>query len=101
MKTSKIFRAAKAQLWDGEGHWLARKKDRFVCYAILEHPNISNRDKYRARHIVESLLGRHETLEDWLSAKHRIHAYEDLCKMQETRQAWLDHLIAHYESLGD
>jgi hypothetical protein len=100
MKTSKIFRAAKAQLWDGEGHWLARKKDRFVCHAI-DASNARDRDKLKAKRIVDDLLGEHETWENWLFSNHQIKAYQDMPRAQETRRAWLDHLIEHYESLGD
>jgi hypothetical protein len=101
MKTSKIFRAAKAQLWGGDGHCFASSKNRFICNAIREAPKVGDGDKRKAINIVENLLGRHETLEAWLSAEHRIRAYKDYPQMQETRRAWLNHLIEHYESIGD
>ena len=101
MKTSKVFKAAKKRLWDGEGHWLKSGKNRFVCHAIWEDPDVRAEDKRKAMNIVENLLGPHETLEDWLFAKHQIRAYQDKHQAQETRQAWLNHLINHYESIGD
>jgi len=101
MKTSKVFKAAKEQLWDGEGNWFESGKERFVCVAILEAPNIRVMDKRKARYIVQCLLGGHESLEGWLNATHQIRAYDERCKAQITRHAWLDHLINHYESIGD
>jgi len=101
MKTSKVFKAAKKGLWNGEGNWFAIDKNRFICCSIWESPNICEEDKLKALNIVAHLLGRHETLEAWLFAKHQIRAYKDYPQAQETRRAWLDHLIAHYESIGD
>jgi len=100
MKTSKVFKAAKAQLWDGEGDWCRTDKEKFICIAIWGTPNIRDGDKIKARRIVENLLGGHDTLEGWLSATHQIKAYNDRPKIQQTRRAWLDHLINHYESIG-
>jgi len=101
MKTSKVFKAATQHLWNGEGDWFASGKERFICHAILDAPKVSDRDKYRARRIVEDLLGPHESLEGWLLSNHQIRAYQAPVKTQETRRAWLDHLINHYESIGD
>lgn len=101
MKTSKVFQTAKKRLWDGEGDWCRTDKEKFICIAIWETPNIPDRDKIKARRIVENLLGGHDTLEGWLSETHQIRAYNDAQKTQQTRRAWLDHLIAHYKRIGD
>ena len=102
MKTSKVFKVAKKKLWDGVVDLRPTNKERFICNAITFSPNIPSEDRKRARGIVNSLLGKHGTLEDWLRANHKIHfTRDDSERRQLTRRAWLDHLIAYYESIGD
>lgn len=101
MKTSKVFKAAKKGLWNGKSDWFATGKNRFICGSIWQAPNICAEDKRKAINIVAHLLGKFETLEGWLLSNHQISAYQDQPKAQETRRAWLDHLINHYESIGD
>jgi hypothetical protein len=101
MKTSAVFKLAKQHLWDGVGYQWDSPKEKFICVAICWKTRCSNKDQERTTKIIQRLLGRHESLEAWLLAKHRINSTTDQVKLQQTRQAWLDHLIAHYESLGD
>ena len=100
MKTSDIFRAAKLQLWDGEGSYVVGIKERYVCNTIRFHSKLSNKEKQKAINIVTKLLAPHDTLENWLLVVHGI-ACNDRLKYQQTRRAWLNHLIKHYEKLGD
>lgn len=101
MKTSEVFKRAKAKLQ------VAKKsegKERFICYA-LNRTEASNHDIQMAKNIVRDLLCGCVTLESWLSAKHGVkqncYTLAGTKKMQATRHAWLDHLIEHYEAKGD
>jgi hypothetical protein len=69
----------------------------------------SSEDVAFAKSVIKNLLGRQITLEDWLLRNGHV-KHSDLygktqffnrAKMQATRHAWLDHLIQHYESIGD
>ena len=101
MKTSEVFKLAKQHLWDGIGNQIDSSKEKFICVAICWRTKCSSEDQEKTTKIIQKLLGRYETLEEWLLRKHRINANTDPIKLQETRQAWLDHLIAHYKSIGD
>lgn len=100
MKMSEIFREAKTKLHKGRR---VGGKERYICYAIsrIKAPHADIR---RAKWIVQSLLHPHLSLEGWLTRTQGVNtAYsnEGNAKMQVTRQAWLDHLIEHYEAQGD
>lgn len=51
--------------------------------------------------IISNLLRPYIYLETWLWAEHGIESAYNIRKLQATRRAWLDHLVAHYESKGD
>lgn len=103
MKTSEALRLAKAELWDGRPS-MGPVRKRFICHAA---------DEAGVAHIVRPLLAGlldgHATLEGWLTAHHprRTRARGGFFDPglsrtgHRTRHAWLDHLIAHYESKGD
>lgn len=59
------------------------------------------KDKEKAKSIIMKLLDNHYTFGGWL--EHEKGITNDRCgeKVQETRHAWLDHLIEHYKSIGD
>jgi len=102
MKTSEIFKAAKKHLWSGAGELNGQSKERYICHAIYWRVTGCSIDKvHHAKKIIALLLEGHYTLDDWLWANHKINGGDDRRKLQRTRQAWLDHLIAHYESIGD
>lgn len=97
MKTSQVFIRAKNFLSTGSNE---KGKTEYICYAI-EKTRCSVGDKEKARKIIEELLGDYLTLGSWLAAEKGIWNDRTGVKVQETRHAWLDHLIAHYESIGD
>lgn len=112
MKTSEVFRAAKKHLWTGVGR--RGIKAQFVCQALNRswaRGYVTFGDARLAEKIIDKLLGRHCALEDWLIAKGgvpfnylyspRSEKRRNRQKLQATRHAWLDHLIQHYESIGD
>ena len=99
MKTIEVFRAAKKRLWDGVSNY-AEPGTRYLCYAISLSDGRSLGDKKRGIKIVQGLLHPHTTMENWLDAK-GFDPYNNTKKVQETRHAWVDHLIEHYESIGD
>lgn len=100
MKTSKVFKIAKERL--------ANKEHSYICYALhaaLADGAITRRDHDRNVRIIEKLLGEdNHTLGRWLIAHKKIvwwQHHRGTQKIHETRLAWLDHLIAHYEAKGD
>ena len=94
MKTSTAFRLAKASLWDGEGDIDTMRE--FVC--IAAGPGKAGRV---VKTIIRDLIAPCITLEGWLSDRVEENVYGNPRRMQITRHAWLDHLISHYESIGD
>lgn len=102
MKTSEALKRTKENLWDGDGDHpcvCTRKgKAAPICYAAA----IAGKDVYDiVQPIISRLLGGSALLGEWLWRHHRINTYGLPKQYQATRHAWLDHLIAHYESLGD
>ena len=97
MRTSQVFIRAKKFLSTGTG---SRGKTEYICYAIDE-TRCSVGDKEKAKDIIMELLDGCLTLGSWLDHKKEIENDRRGEKVQETRHAWLDHLIEHYESIGD
>ena len=86
-------------------------KREFICHAIEYAAHIAcvitHDDCLKAKQIISKRLGRHETLQDWVSASRRAGAgiaqavrsdtYSNAGrKMQRTRLAWLDSMIAEF-----
>ena len=112
MKTSKVFAIVKRYVnttYEGIG-------ENFICYAIERARGnrlISAADFNRAIGIISDRLDDHGTLERWLMSYHNIQIVQRQgcgCKkvyieyrnrMQVTRHAWLDSLIAEFQSKGD
>lgn len=95
MKTSTAFKRTKAQLWDGKGKL---QRGSAVCYAAIQ----AGDDVYDiVSPIIQQLLGGCSYLGSWLRHYHGINVGPDIRRYQLTRHAWVDHLIAHYESIGD
>lgn len=100
MKTSKALRLVKRKLWDGREP--LNGKFGHLCTAAADALPAQERDK--VKRIFMQALHPCSTLESWLFNFHGICCW-DLpdchLRMQITRHAWIDHLIEHYESLGD
>ena len=103
MKTSEAFKIAKTHLWDGRGRDNPRKMWICVCISIAaQEKKIPLKDANRCRGIISALLGNYCTLSSWLMREHDIeNPHANKVKLQATRAAWLDHLIDHYQSIGD
>ena len=97
MKTSQVFIRAKNNLYTGHG---SKGKTEYICYAI-EKTRCSEVDKVRTTEIIMGGLSGWVTLGSWLENEKGIENDRHGVKLQETRHAWLDHLIEHYESIGD
>ena len=117
MKLSQIFRLTKDRLWDGQ---VPKTGSPYICDTIKHlsskwNMDIPIDDGARARAAVAALLDGEFGLCDWLLKRgfvtleenrsirdsERMAGTEVMVKLQATRHAWLDHLIAHYEALGD
>ena len=97
MKTSQVFIRAKKLLSTGLND---KGKPEYICYAI-EKARCSEVDKARATEIIMAGLSGYVTFGSWLEHEKGIENDRHGPKLQETRHAWLDHLIEHYESIGD
>lgn len=104
MKTSEALRSVLPFLWNGKGKYPSERgkyyqSERFLCQAAMS-AGYDVRSKVQP--ILLGLLEGTETLESWLREKYSIYwTIKDLPKLQTTRKAWVEHLIVHYESIGD
>jgi len=96
MKTSEVFKRAKKLLSTGDN----MGKTDYVCYAI-DRTKCPFSDKEKAKAIVMKLLDGNYTFGGWLENAKGIENDRYGTKIQETRHAWLDHLITHYSNIGD
>lgn len=99
MKTSQVFIRAKKFLSTGPTDY-GNRKTQYICYAIDE-TRCSDTDKEKAKDIIMELLDGCQTFGMWLEHAKGIANNRHGEKVQETRHAWLDHLIEHYKSIGD
>lgn len=97
MKTSQVFTRAKKLLSTGPADY---GKTEYICYAI-DRTRSYERDKQKAKDIIMELLDGWQTFGSWLEREKGIENSRTGAKIQETRHAWLDHLIEHYESIGE
>lgn len=97
MKTSEVFKRAKNNLYTGHG---SKGKTEYICSAIAL-TRCSVGDKERTTDIIMNLLDGCVTFGIWLKFKKGIENDRIGAKVQETRHAWLDHLITHYSNIGD
>jgi hypothetical protein len=111
MKTSEVFKQTKQHLAETcEETGTCTRKVKFICTAIAiaagRSKHVTEADVERCGEIVGSRLEGTYTLEGWLVDKSCIPDYE-LCdrstkdRIQAHRHAWLDMLIAEFESKGD
>jgi hypothetical protein len=100
MKTSEAFKLAKAKL--NEGKTKSDLRTDFICIAAS---NAGGTVRDIVQPIIKKLLGRHYVFDDWLISQNiNIHIRGDEVnkkKIQKTRHAWLDHLIAYYSVKGN
>lgn len=108
MKTSKVFAIARRGVsLDGRD-----PRTRYICNSISDARRdglITARDMVRTKNIITKLLTCDSyqlgnCLENWLRAVKDINptsSVDDRKKMQVTRHAWLDSLIAEYTARGD
>ena len=97
MKTSQVFIRAKKLLSTGPADY---GKTEYICYAI-DRTRCPKVDREKAKNIIADLLCGYVTFGIWLEQEKGIENDRTGTKVQETRHAWLDHLIEHYESIGD
>lgn len=108
MKMSQVLTLARPLLARDRTEFCYRNRDRYICLAIdhARHSRgISLDDKYRTKVYVSSQLGGVHSLEGWLLAFKGIDATKPdpvvFEKLQTTRLAWLDHMIAVLKRNGD
>lgn len=113
MKASIILRRTKERM-----QLMPDSTSSYICDNIWDvtrgEPD-GNKDEQRITQFISELLGHRFSLIEWLIDMGHIKADQsswshdhtnylgdiDRIKLQATRMAWLDHLIAHYESIGD
>jgi hypothetical protein len=111
MKLSKVFAAAKKFLVLPEEvgtipSW--GEKKRYICYAI-DCTDYCERSRRAATKVIEDRLGEHAFLEGWLEARlgrkftnqWEVAELPFRQKMQATRHAWIDSLIAEFKAKGN
>ena len=101
MKTSYIFKEALKFLWNGIEP-KSKIKDKYVCHCLEKVKHKYKINVGPQLKIINKLLDNRYTLETWLYDKHLISPILDNpSQIQATRKAWFEHLINHYESIGD
>lgn len=111
MKTSEVFKRAKEHLAKNLHEvCIISRKQKFICLAIITAAAHSKRvtaaDVERCDEIVESRMGGAYVMESWLAVRGYVPEYSRLDRatkdrIQAHRHAWLDLLIAEFESKGD
>lgn len=105
MKTSTILIRAKKYL--AKNYAESDTKPKYICFAI-DVAAIPGKKKEALLKLIQKRLGNHPALESWLRANHGIMqvypgplyvAYID--RMQKTRHAWINSLIAEFQAKGD
>ena len=102
MKTSEVFKHALEFLW--EGIEPNDNKRTYICFCLEEVNKDYFFDVNKHLVIIDNLLEGVGCLENWLLLNHGIlinRSKRNTIKMQKTRKQWLQHLIKHYESIGE
>ena len=120
MKTSEVLAAAKPYLDRKMQYWRqGHESHRYLCFAVnsaCHHSKITLQDCRRVKMMIAEKLDGYKSLEEWLEKYHGIRelhyrcgtaglaqmeydAYRD--KMQVTRHAWLNSMIAEFRKKGD
>ena len=103
MNPSEILEAAKKHLWNGYSHSPGTVS--YVCSAIdiavpIHTLGVSDSLRKLNYHITDLLDGL-GSLSEWLYREHGIDPYYDTTKMQATRLAWMNDMIAYFKSKGE
>jgi hypothetical protein len=111
MKTSEVFKRAKEHLAKNIQETRDHSgKQKFICLAITtaaaHSKRVTDEDVKRCDEIIESRMDRAYTMERWLFWQGCVPDYFALDRttkdrIQAHRHAWLDLLIAEFESKGD
>ena len=111
MKTSEVFKRAKEHLAKNIQETRDRSgKQKFICLALTtaaaHSKRVTDEDVKRCDEIIESRMDRAYTMERWLFWQGCVPGYFTLDRatrgrIQAHRHAWLDLLIAEFESKGD
>jgi hypothetical protein len=113
MKASTILRRAKKRMQQ-----MPNDTSPFICdniWHVTKYNVGGDKDEERITKFITKLLGGRFSLVEWLIDKGHIQvgflnwSYDnkhymgniDRAKLQATRMAWLDYLIAHYKAKGD
>ena len=114
MKTSTSLERAKKYLAKNRTERDVNNKEEYICFSLnaaYNHGRIYAEDMWRIKDIIAKRLDYHATLEDWLGEVHNIHspgwnsakrshnAFAN--KLQATRHAWVDSMIAEFAAKGD
>ena len=76
----------------------------YICRSVeLAMDSRDDSDVYRVHEIINDRLGNRVTLESWLAVNYGIecNTRQDFDKLQVTRHAWVDSMIAELEAKGD
>jgi len=115
MKTSIILAHAKKYLARDYDDVRAGHKEDYICFAIRQASQraqwYSHETSQRVMSLVQRRLAPFVTLEDWLEGYHgvqvlnclftRSQEVEYIDKLQLTRHAWIDAMIAEFLAMGD
>jgi len=115
MKTSEVLKHAKRYLAtrhaDSYKYTTCEGKEKFICIAIMtaaaHTKRITNADIDHCTDMIESRLEGEDTLEGWLQIKGCLPLLwgsvdtATRSRIQQHRHAWLDMLIAEFETKGD
>jgi hypothetical protein len=111
MKTSEVFKRAKEHLAKNIQETRDHSgKQKFICLALTtaaaHSKRVTDEDVKRCDEIIESRMDRAYTMESWLAERGYVPYYFALDRttkdlIQAHRHAWLDLLIAEFESKGD
>lgn len=111
MKTSKLLKLTRDEfLWDGHGCYpgYRARKPSHICFALAEAAfNVGTASAdcaaRKITNVISDRLGSSPTLHHWLRNKKHIPLcdLEDTVKLQVTRVAWMNSLIAEYKAKGD
>lgn len=97
---ARVFKAAREHLALTRAEYLGTPKQEYICYAIDETIGFSRKEKDAAQKIVMGRLHGSGNLQSWL-VKYGYTTWEksegrQYGKMQRTRLAWLNSLVAEF-----
>lgn len=92
----RIFRKAKELLKRSRSD---RRPSTYICHAIQQAEQLLDADLtgLRLRRLILERLDDYYTLDEWLCSKLDIESPLNPNKLQQTRHAWIDSLIAEFE----